>query len=103
MNRYLNSALLLIALCLFSVAFAQKLESATVEFANRPIVTLRATVQGLGPIGRAARVEERLRNLSDEDLASPLIQSSISLDNQDGVLFTIRNRTIFVCVCRANS
>jgi small-conductance mechanosensitive channel len=96
MNRYLNCALLLVTLCLFSVAFAQKQESATVEFANRPIVTLRATVQELGPIGRAARVEERLRKLSDEDLASPIVQSSISLENRDGVLFTIGTHTIFV-------
>ena len=96
MKHYLNTSVLLLALCLFSSAFAQKQESAVVEFANRPIVTLRATVQGLAPSGRAARVEERLRNLSDEDLASPLLQSSIHLDNRNGVLFTIGNHTIFV-------
>ena len=98
----------LIAIVLFLVAFlgigasgfaAAKgivVPEASLIFANREIVVLRTSVQGATPEMRAKRIGERLQQLDDQALAKPLTQGKVTIENKNGVLFSIGDRSIFV-------
>jgi small-conductance mechanosensitive channel len=69
---------------------------AVLSFANREIVTLRATVQGATPEMRVKRIGERLRLMTEEELALPLEHKDASLDGRKGKVFGIGGQLIFV-------
>jgi len=69
---------------------------AVLSFANREIVTLRATVQGATPEMRVKRIGERLRSMSQEELALPLEHKEMSLDGRKGKVFGIGGQLLFV-------
>ena len=69
---------------------------AVLSFANREIVTLRATVQGATPEMRVRRIGERLRAMSDAELALPLEYKDMALDGRKGKVFGIGGQLIFV-------
>ena len=69
---------------------------AVLTFANRDIVTLRATALGSTPEVRARRIHERLRQLDDAELAKPLGKASVTVDGRKGIVFTIGDRNIFI-------
>lgn len=69
---------------------------AVFTFANREIVTLRTTVQGATPEMRVKRIGERLRMMSEEELALPLEHKDMSLDGRKGKVFGIAGQLIFV-------
>lgn len=68
---------------------------AVLSFANREIVTLRATVQGATPGNRVRRIEERLRALGEADLAQPVSRSQVVLDGRKGIIFSLGDRMLF--------
>jgi len=67
-------------------------ETATVMFANRPIVLLRARVLGRSPAERAAGTERNLEDLSAQGLSTP-VESSLF---QDGSTITVAGRVVIV-------
>ena len=69
---------------------------AVLTFANRDIVTLRATALGSTPEVRARRIHERLRQLDDAELAKPFGKASVTVDGRKGIVFTIGDRNIFI-------
>ena len=68
---------------------------AVLSFANREIVTLRATVQGMTPEKRVRRIEERLRALGEADLAQPIGRNQVVLDGRKGIVFSLGDRMLF--------
>lgn len=68
---------------------------AAVTFANREIVTLRASVQGMTPAVRVRRFDERLRQLSEADLSQPIVRNHLVLDGRKGIVFNIGDRMLF--------
>ena len=88
--------LLFMALSLNAQAKALAVPEAVVSFANREIAVLRASVQGATPEVRVRRIEERLRLLEEKDLAKPLQRSPTEVEHQNGVLFSIGDRAIFI-------
>lgn len=79
----------------FAAGKALVVPEATLVFANREIVVLRTSIQGLTPEMRVKRVDERLQRLDDRDLAKPVTRSKVNVDHQDGILFMIGDRSIF--------
>lgn len=79
---------------------AQAREPATPEavfsLANREIVTLRTTIQGATPEVRVRRIEERLRQMSERDLAQPLSRAHLVLEGRKGAVFNIGDRMMFI-------
>ena len=71
---------LMLALSATWHAAADAAPSDTVTYANREIVTLRTTAQGVDAHTRVSRIEGRLRRLSDDDLASPLSVNEVKLE-----------------------
>ena len=87
--------------CLFSspsllFAAAQGAPEATVVYANREIVVLRATIQGATPEVRAKRIQERLNKLEDKDLLKPIERTHGELGALKGELFSMDGRTLFL-------
>ena len=68
---------------------------AVLKFANREIVTLRATVQGATPENRVRRIEERLRALGEADLAQPISRNHVVLEGRKGIVFSLGDRMLF--------
>nr|MBL8412396.1 mechanosensitive ion channel [Dechloromonas sp.] len=69
---------------------------AVLTFANREIVTLRATVQGATPEMRVKRIGERLRLMTEEELSHPLEHKDMALDGVKGKVFGVGGQLIFV-------
>lgn len=69
---------------------------AVLVYANREIVTLRATVQGATPEMRVRRIGERLRQMREEELALPLEQKAMTFEGRNGKLFSIAGQLVFV-------
>ena len=68
---------------------------AVLKFANREIVTLRATVQGLTPENRVKRIDERLRALGEADLEQPVSRNHVVLEGRKGIIFSLGDRMLF--------
>ncbi|HEX6734425.1 MAG TPA: mechanosensitive ion channel domain-containing protein [Azonexus sp.] len=75
---------------------AELAPEAVFSFANREIVTLRATVPGGTPQMRVKRIHERLRQLDERDLAQPLKHNELMLEGRRGRVFSIGEQPIFV-------
>jgi hypothetical protein len=79
-----------------AAAKALAVPEAVLTFANREIVVLRTSVQGVSPEQRVKRISERLSRLDEKTLAEPLVRSPTEMDHQTGVMFSIGGRSIFV-------
>lgn len=66
------------------------------NYANRDIVTLRATVQGATPEVRVKRIQDRLRQLGERDKSLLLTRAHLVLEDRKGVVFSIGDRMMFV-------
>ncbi|RIX45029.1 MAG: mechanosensitive ion channel family protein [Rhodocyclales bacterium GT-UBC] len=69
---------------------------AVFRLANREVVVLRTTIQGATPEIRVRRIEERLRQMSEADLAQPLSRAPLVLDGRKGVVFNLGDRMMFI-------
>lgn len=87
---------LLLGLSAFWHFAAGAVSSDTVTYANRDIVTLRATTQGVDAHVRASRIEGRLRRLSDDDLVNPLTVNELKVDGIVARLFVLGDKALFV-------
>ena len=87
---------LMLALSATWHAAADAAPSDTVTYANREIVTLRTTAQGVDAHTRVSRIEGRLRRLSDDDLASPLSVNEVKLEGVSARLFVLGDKALFV-------
>ena len=91
---------LIVVLGLLTLSGVQARDLAVPEsvltFANRDIVTLRASVLGATPEVRTQRIHERLRQLNDAELAEPLAKASVTVDGRKGIVFSIGDRNIFI-------
>ena len=68
---------------------------ATINFWNRDIVTLRATVAGAGPELRAERVLERLEGLPLNARASDINTLPFVVEGQNGLAFMYQGKILF--------
>ena len=69
---------------------------AVLTFANRDIAVLRTSAQGATPEMRARRINERIRQIDQADLAKPVAKTHVTVDERKGYLFTIGDQQIFV-------
>src|SRR5690349_5635858 len=70
-------------------------KEATVNFCNRDIVILRATIAGAGPELRAERVAQRLDELPLYARSSDVTMLPFNLEDQDGIGFTYHGKIVF--------
>ena len=98
LTKYLRVLVVILGLSTISAVPARDLAvpESVLTFANRDIVTLRASAQGAIPEVRAKRISERLRQLDDAELAKPLSKSNITVDGRKGIVFNIGDRNLFV-------
>lgn len=68
---------------------------ATIEFWNRDIATLRATISGADPQFRVDRIVPRLDDLPLTARASDIVRHPINVEGQDGIGFTYKGRVLF--------
>jgi len=92
--------ILIVALGLVAVFAAQAkapaVPEAVLSLANREIVTLRTSVQGITPEMRVRRIGERLRQLDDAALAKPVGTTPIIVEGRKGYAFTVGDYHLFV-------
>ena len=90
LTKYLRVLVVILGLSTISAVPARDLAvpESVLTFANRDIVTLRASAQGAIPEVRAKRISERLRQLDDAELAKPLSKSNITVDGRKGLFLT---------------
>ena len=70
-------------------------QEVTVEFWNREITVLRATIAGADPEMRAERILARLDELPLRTRASDIQMHSFNVEGQDGIAFTFKGRVLF--------
>jgi small-conductance mechanosensitive channel len=68
---------------------------ATLRFANREVVTLRATLGGLTPAQRVARARERVRALPESAMNRPVQTLAVVLGRDRGVQFMLGDYLLF--------
>jgi small-conductance mechanosensitive channel len=78
-----------------SPAAQQPAPPATLRLANREIVVLRTTFQGLTPEERVDRVRERVRKFTPETIAEPIRALPITVAESKGVQFVIGDALLF--------
>lgn len=90
---------LILASVLLMAGVLQANEAAVPEavfsYANREIATLRITIKGATPAIRVKRIEERMRQMSERELALPLTHSPIVWEGRKAMVFSIGDRLIF--------
>lgn len=67
----------------------------TVTFWNRPIVELRAGFDDIAPHDRAARIEHRIQQLSDEALLGTVVAKPAQIGGLKGWLITVDDTPVF--------
>ncbi len=83
-------------LSLPSLAKTEAVPEAVLNVANRDIATLRQTALGGTPEMRVKRIQERLRQLDERDLSQPVSRTRVTVEEKNGVAFSIGDRNIFI-------
>ncbi len=78
------------------LAKAETVPEAVLTVANRDITALRMTAVGASPELRVKRIQERIRQLGENELSKPITRSHLIIEGQKGVVFSIGERTIFI-------
>lgn len=86
-----------LALCLMGLAGLVQAKGeappeATLTVANRDIVVLRATVQGVAPEMRVKRIQERIRQMGERELLLALSRLPAEVDGKKAIAFTAGDR-----------
>ena len=97
--RSIVRILAFLAAALFALPLFAKGEAnpeAMLTIANREIAPLRTTVQGASPEARVKVINERVRQMSERELAAPIKRLHLVVENRKGVAFYIGDRLAFV-------
>lgn len=74
---------------------AATINEVPIEFWNREITVLRATIAGSDPEARAERVVDRLNDLPLNTRESDIALHPFNVEGQDGIAFTHKGRVLF--------
>src|SRR5512145_2385600 len=69
--------------------------SAVLTVLNRDVITMRASIAGVGPAARVQRAEEQLRAIPASEMSAPLRTEPVSLADARGMQILLGDRLLF--------